>query len=66
MIITTEKIPIKIWTDSIEDGALEQAKNLANLPFAFKHIAIMPDTHQGFGMPIGGVLATKDVIIPNV
>lgn len=65
MIITTEKIPIKIWTDSIEDGALEQAKNLANLPFAFKHIAIMPDTHLGFGMPIGGVLATKDVIIPN-
>jgi len=65
MIITTEKIPIKIWADSIEDGALEQAKNLANLPFAFKHIAIMPDTHQGFGMPIGGVLATKDVIIPN-
>ena len=46
MIITTEKIPIKIWADEIENGALEQAKNLANLPFAFKHIAIMPDTHQ--------------------
>jgi tRNA-splicing ligase RtcB len=65
MIITTEKLPIKIWTDEIENGALEQAKNLANLPFAFKHIAIMPDSHQGFGMPIGGVLATKDVIVPN-
>jgi len=64
-VISTEQIPIKIWTDEIENGALEQAKNLANLPFAFKHIAIMPDTHQGFGMPIGGVLATKDVIIPN-
>lgn len=64
-VISTEKLPIKIWTDSIEDGALEQAKNLANLPFAFKHIAIMPDTHPGFGMPIGGVLATKDVIVPN-
>lgn len=64
-VISTEQIPIKIWTDDIEDGALEQAKNLANLPFAFKHIAIMPDTHQGFGMPIGGVLATKGVIIPN-
>jgi tRNA-splicing ligase RtcB len=65
MIIATEKLPIKIWTDDIEEGALEQAKNLANLPFAFKHIAIMPDSHQGFGMPIGGVLATKDVIVPN-
>lgn len=60
-----QKIPIKMWLDDIEDGALNQAKNLANLPFAFKHIAIMPDSHQGYGMPIGGVLATKGVVIPN-
>jgi len=64
-IITTEKKPIKIWLEDIEDGALKQAKNLSNLPFAFKHIAIMPDSHQGYGMPIGGVLATKGVVIPN-
>lgn len=64
-VISTEKRPIKLWLEDIEEGALEQAKNLANLPFAYKHIAIMPDSHQGFGMPIGGVLATKDVIIPN-
>ncbi|MGI5828477.1 MAG: RtcB family protein [Patescibacteria group bacterium] len=64
-VIDSEKLPIKLWLDDIEDGALEQAKNLANLPFAFKHIAIMPDSHQGYGMPIGGVVATKDVIIPN-
>lgn len=64
-IINTEKIPVKMWLEEIEDGAVEQIKNLANLPFAFKHIAIMPDSHQGYGMPIGGVLATKDVIIPN-
>lgn len=64
-VISTEKIPIKMWLDDIEDGALGQAKNLANLPFAFHHIAIMPDSHQGYGMPIGGVLATRDVIIPN-
>lgn len=63
--ITTERIPIKLWLSDIEEGALEQAKNLANHPFAFKHIALMPDCHQGFGMPIGGILATKDVIIPN-
>jgi tRNA-splicing ligase RtcB (3'-phosphate/5'-hydroxy nucleic acid ligase) len=54
-----------MWLDEIEDGALEQAKNLANLPFAFNHIAIMPDSHVGYGMPIGGVLATTDVIVPN-
>jgi len=64
-VISTEKIPIKLWLDDIEDGALDQAKNLANLPFAFKHIAIMPDSHQGYGMPIGGVMATKDVVVPN-
>lgn len=64
-VITTEHIPIKLWLDDIEEGALEQAKNLANLPFAYKWISIMSDSHQGYGMPIGGVLATKDEIIPN-
>ena len=64
-VITTEKIPIKIWSDNVEESALEQAKNLANLPFAFKHIALMPDVHCGYGMPIGGVMATKGVIVPN-
>ncbi len=64
-VISTEKLPIKLWLDDIESGALEQAKNLANLPFAFKWVALMPDSHQGYGMPIGGVLATKGVVIPN-
>jgi len=64
-IITSEKIPVKLWLDDIEEGALEQARNLANLPFVYKHIAIMPDAHFGYGMPIGGVMATEDVIIPN-
>ena len=63
--ISTEKLPIKMWLDEIEEEALSQAKNLANLPFAFSHIAIMPDSHVGFGMPIGAVLATKGVIIPS-
>jgi tRNA-splicing ligase RtcB (3'-phosphate/5'-hydroxy nucleic acid ligase) len=64
-VISTERIPIKLWIKEIEEGALQQAKNLANLPFAFKHVAIMPDSHEGYGMPIGGVLATNNVIIPN-
>jgi tRNA-splicing ligase RtcB len=64
-VITTEKKPIKMWLDTIEDGALQQARDLANLPFTFKWISIMPDSHQGYGMPIGGVLATKGVVIPN-
>jgi len=66
-VITSERIPIKIWTDldTVEDNALQQLKNCASLPFAFKHIAAMPDVHQGYGITIGGVLATEDVIIPN-
>ena len=60
--------PIKVWlkdkTD-IEPGCLEQIMNIAKLPSVFRHVAIMPDTHQGYGMPIGCVIATKDVIIPN-
>jgi tRNA-splicing ligase RtcB (3'-phosphate/5'-hydroxy nucleic acid ligase) len=63
--IHSERIPIKLWVSELESGAMEQARNLANLPYAYKHIALMPDCHQGFGMPIGGVLATKEVIIPN-
>jgi tRNA-splicing ligase RtcB len=64
-VISTEKKPIKLWLDDAEDTALAQARNLANLPFTFKHVAIMPDAHPGYGMPIGGVLATEDVVIPN-
>jgi len=64
-VVTTGKIPIKLWLDDIEWGALEQARNVANFPFAKKWIAIMPDSHQGYGMPIGGVMATQDVIVPN-
>jgi len=64
-ICRTEKIPIKMWLEDLEEGAMSQLRNLANLPFAFHHIAVMPDSHQGYGMPIGGVLAAKGVIIPN-
>ncbi len=64
-VVSTENIPIKMWLDEMEPQALAQAKNLANLPFAYKHIAIMPDSHVGYGMPIGSVLATQGVVIPN-
>lgn len=63
--ICTEKSIIKSWCNEPEHGAIEQAKNLANLPFIHKHVCLMPDTHQGYGMPIGGVIATKGVVIPN-
>jgi tRNA-splicing ligase RtcB len=64
-IIIGGKIPAKVWFETAEDSALAQISNLCNLPFAFHHVAVMSDCHTGYGMPIGGVLATEGVIIPN-
>jgi tRNA-splicing ligase RtcB len=64
-IINTEKLPILLWLDQIDPEALTQAKNLANHPKTFKHIALMPDCHPGYAMPIGAVLATQDCLLPN-
>ena len=59
------RLPIKSWASILEDGALEQARNLANLPITMHHVALMPDAHQGFGMCIGGVIFTDGAVIPN-
>ena len=56
---------VKLWTDEIEESALEQVNNLTKLPFLFHHLAVMPDVHTGKGMPIGGVLPCTDAVIPN-
>ena len=56
----SNRIPIKSWCEEVEPGAMQQAINLANHPVTFKHIALMPDCHQGHSMPIGGVIACKD------
>jgi tRNA-splicing ligase RtcB len=57
--------PIKAWTDEIEDAALQQAKNIARLPFiAGNGVALMPDVHAGKGATVGSVIATEKAIIP--
>jgi len=58
-------VPIKSWCKEIEETAMVQAVNLANHPCVFKHIALMPDCHCGYGMPIGGVVALDSAICPN-
>jgi tRNA-splicing ligase RtcB len=50
-------------TDYIEAGALDQMNGATKLPIAIAG-ALMPDAHQGFGLPIGGVLATENAVIP--
>lgn len=62
-----DKFPIKIWAerDTIEESCMEQAEHIAQLPFTYKWAALMPDTHTGKGMPIGGVIACDGAVIPN-
>lgn len=57
--------PVMIWTDEVEASAMEQIAHLTTLPFLFHHLAMMPDVHTGKGMPIGGVLACTDAVVPN-
>lgn len=54
-----------MWLDNIDAHGWQEVENLGSLPFVFRHIALMPDAHGGKGMPIGTVLATRDVVIPN-
>ena len=58
------RVPVKIWTDEIEAGALQQLMNVAQLPFVHKHVAAMPDAHTGIGATVGSVIATHKAIIP--
>jgi len=55
--------PWQRWGDELEDGAIEQMENACLLPIAVTG-ALMPDAHQGYGLPIGGVLATRSAVIP--
>jgi tRNA-splicing ligase RtcB len=57
-------VPIWMYLDALETGAMQQAENCARLPFAFHHLALMPDAHQGFAMPIGGVMACRGHVVP--
>jgi tRNA-splicing ligase RtcB len=63
-VISETKVPIKIWASDLESEAEQQLRNLATLPFIFKHVAVMPDAHAGKGSTVGTVIATKGAIIP--
>jgi tRNA-splicing ligase RtcB len=55
--------PYQIWGDGLEETAVQQLKNACKLPVAVSG-ALMPDAHVGYGLPIGGVLATNNAVIP--
>ena len=63
-VLTDQRVPIKIWTDEVDEKSKQQLSNIASLPFIHHHVAAMPDVHLGIGATIGSVIATHKAIIP--
>lgn len=59
------RVPVRVYADddlledALGDQSLEQAVNVACLPGLVERVLVMPDVHQGYGMPIGGVMAAQ-------
>lgn len=58
-----EPAPWRMWGEDLEPSAIAQLEDACSLPVAVAG-ALMPDGHQGYGLPIGGVLATRGAVIP--
>ena len=58
-----EPAPWKQWGTDLEPMSLQQMRDACRLPVAYRG-ALMPDAHPGYGLPIGGVLATEGAVIP--
>ncbi|ENO91787.1 hypothetical protein C662_15031 [Thauera sp. 28] len=63
-VLDGSAVPVRIWTDDIDEGSKAQLANIASLPFIHHHVAAMPDVHLGIGATIGSVIATHRAIIP--
>ena len=63
-VLSTGSVPVKIWTDDIDEGSKKQLANIAALPFVHSHVAAMPDVHVGIGATVGSVIATQRAIVP--
>jgi len=63
-VLSTGRVPVKIYTDDIADNAVKQLENVARLPFVHHHVAAMPDVHWGLGATIGSVIPTVGAIVP--
>lgn len=55
---------LKIWASILEPNTHKQAETLAEMPFIFPHVALMPDAHLGLGATVGSVIPTRKAIIP--
>ena len=58
-----EPAPWRQWGEDLDPESVQQLCNGCDLPVAVRG-ALMPDAHRGYGLPIGGVLATRNAVIP--
>lgn len=58
-----EPAPYQQWGEDLDAASIQQLENACQLPVAVRG-ALMPDAHRGYGLPIGGVLATRNAVIP--
>lgn len=64
LVLNKGKVPVKVFTEEIDQGSINQLGNMAQLPFIHSHIAAMPDVHHGIGATVGSVIPSKGAIIP--
>ncbi|ALG05664.1 tRNA-splicing ligase RtcB [Kibdelosporangium phytohabitans] len=65
-VIRGRNVDIRLWTrpEEVEEHAMRQLHNISALPWAFKHVAVMPDVHYGKGATVGSVIAMRDAVSP--
>ena len=63
-VARAEPAPYRQWGENLEPSAVRQLELACTLPVAVRG-ALMPDAHIGYGLPIGGVLATRNAVIPT-
>jgi tRNA-splicing ligase RtcB (3'-phosphate/5'-hydroxy nucleic acid ligase) len=65
VVVGGARVPIRMWADpaEVEQGALDQLRNVANLPW-IHGVAVMPDVHYGKGATVGSVIAMRDAVSP--
>jgi tRNA-splicing ligase RtcB len=60
------RVDIRLWArpEEVEEQAMRQLRNISALPWAVKHVAVMPDVHYGMGATVGSVIALRDAVSP--
>lgn len=61
---STTGVPVKLFTDDVDEATRAQLQQVAGLPIVFHHVAAMPDVHLGLGATVGSVIPTRGAVIP--